>query len=403
VGLGKVIRVTSIKERFFRQLKSLYHKAYMGLTSQCYKYQLYKKNGFVRIHNITESTSTDIAFTIKGYTEKNIKKLPDYFIDDVFQATLLVKFEDELVDSSWSYPYGIIELKNANFAFPYVIHRVGNVVVKQATGDCEYCLCQPRYLLSYLSTLLPKKQSFDSVIFLPLPFFENYYHWTIETLPRLKLIADDERFNRLPIVLPKQRCPEFVYESIALAGFSDRIIHLDKGSYHAKQLFIPTLYTNRSELSLDAVQWLNDKILGGRLKEDSGAKELNYERIFISREDADSRRILNTGEMDELLNTFGITKVVMSDYSVVEQARIFKNANLIVGIHGAALANVVYCNSEATLLEIFMDGWFTKAFYNLARAREMAYGCLLCEQDKGNIHVDTNKLEELINKAINES
>lgn len=383
-----------------KQFKSLYQKLYLALAKQCSKRQLYKRSGLIRVLDVTQSTSEGINFTVKGYSEKNKKQLPDYFIADRFQHTLLAKFNDELDDNPWTYPYGILELENARFAFPYVIHRMRNTLVNQGIGDSAHCLCQPRYLLAYLSTFLPAKQNFDAVILLLIPFFENYYHWTIETLPRLKLIAEDSRFNRLPILLPKQRCPGFVVESISLAGFSGRILFLETGTYKANKIVIPTLYAPRSELSFEAVQWLNDKILGTGANDSVIAGTALYERIFISREDADTRQVVNSEELDQLLAKFQIKKIKMMDYSLRDQARLFNGAKVVIGLHGAALANVVYCKRDSTLLELFMEGLFTKAFYNLARFKGMQYGCLLCQQDKGNIVIDIQMMEKIINVAI---
>jgi Glycosyltransferase 61 len=389
-----------MKSFFLEHLKSVYKKVYWWITKVCQKSGFIKNNPFIRVIDILSENIVGVSFDIKGKTNRFRRKLPDYFIDDSFQRNFLDKFMDELGGTDWSYTYGVIELENAYISFPFPSHRLRNITIQQGIGDSYDCMCEPRYVFSWLKTFLPPKETLDIGIMITLPLYENYYHWTIEILPRLKMISEDKKFQGIPVILPKNRCPRFITESLILSGFSDRLLFLEDGSYKIKKLVIPTLYSHRSEVTETAVQWLKANILNRPdVAEPETIKQLHFDKIFISRDDADIRKIVNTQEVDDLLSQFGIKKINMSDYSIHEQAIIFNKAKLIVGIHGAGLTNTVYCESNTRLLELFLDGWFTKAFYNLSRFNGMQYGFLLCKNNRNNLVVNINELKFLIEEC----
>jgi capsular polysaccharide biosynthesis protein len=74
--------------------------------------------------------------------------------------------------------------------------------------------------------------------------------------------------------------------------------------------------------------------------------------IYISREDALCRRVLNE---DELLNSnkfCRFQKIVPTKLSLLEQMYIFNNAEIIIGPHGAGLSNLLFCDDNCKVIEI---------------------------------------------------
>ena len=69
------------------------------------------------------------------------------------------------------------------------------------------------------------------------------------------------------------------------------------------------------------------------------------QRLFITRKDAPSRRLLNE---DEVFAAFrgaypGLERVSMSGMSLSEQVTLFANAQLVVGAHSQSFRNLLYC------------------------------------------------------------
>ena len=84
-------------------------------------------------------------------------------------------------------------------------------------------------------------------------------------------------------------------------------------------------------------------------------------RLFISREDSsrgDDRepRFANGDALERALRDLGFEKVVVSRLGVEDYLRTFADAEIIVGLHGAGLLNLVLC-AEPRVVEIVVPGY----------------------------------------------
>jgi hypothetical protein len=78
------------------------------------------------------------------------------------------------------------------------------------------------------------------------------------------------------------------------------------------------------------------------------------EKIFIDRSESpnDHCQIENNNEVIEFLNKKGFTSYKVGQLSFKQQIHLFKNAKIIVGAHGAAFANLAFCNPGTQIIEI---------------------------------------------------
>ena len=74
--------------------------------------------------------------------------------------------------------------------------------------------------------------------------------------------------------------------------------------------------------------------------------------IYVSRRDVRQRALLNEDELVAALAPLGFETVVPGELSVVEQIQAFSGARFIVGIHGAALTNIVFAPYDAAILVV---------------------------------------------------
>ena len=77
-------------------------------------------------------------------------------------------------------------------------------------------------------------------------------------------------------------------------------------------------------------------------------KNSDFKRIYIDRDDIDpernsNRRIINEIELRNMLEKLGFTFVKLKELSFNKQISIFHNAQIILGLHGAGFANLVFC------------------------------------------------------------
>ncbi|MEK8022816.1 MAG: glycosyltransferase family 61 protein [Candidatus Hydrogenedentota bacterium] len=260
---------------------------------------------------------------------------------------------------------------------------------------------------------LPKPAYFDlNMAVASTPGGDNYFHWLKDVLVRLFLYKD--------LDLPVDR---FVinYQGAAFQDQLLRMLHIptDKiiGSAVDLHLAARTIYRASP---VEDIPYLRGKL--ARLMDtcldpvNSGASSPKR-RIYISRAKSRYRHIQNESAVFELLRgRFGFEMIFSEDLSVREQARIFNEAEIVVGAHGANLTNTLFCRPGCVLLEFFHPEWVNICYWRLAHEGGLVYGYLMGEGDVSEqgedrfferpgmafegFTVDTAKLERLLEKVM---
>ena len=75
-------------------------------------------------------------------------------------------------------------------------------------------------------------------------------------------------------------------------------------------------------------------------------------RIYVSRRDAGSRRVVNEDALLEKLLPLNFIPITMSSLSVKEQISVFSQADIVVAPHGAALTYMTFMDPGATVIEL---------------------------------------------------
>jgi capsular polysaccharide biosynthesis protein len=89
-------------------------------------------------------------------------------------------------------------------------------------------------------------------------------------------------------------------------------------------------------------------------------------RIFISRRG--QRTLLNESEVSQVLDFYGFHRVYFEDVSLSEQWSMARNAEVIVGIHGAALSSLVFNRRQVKLMELFHPGYVVDMYRHITNA-----------------------------------
>ena len=123
-------------------------------------------------------------------------------------------------------------------------------------------------------------------------------------------------------------------------------------------------------------------------------------RLYISREDATSRRIINEKDLVKELVLHGFEVVTLSGMSFAHQVRLFNEAEIIVGPHGAGFTNAVFAQPGATLIELLSPNWMHGCFWALASACGHRYGFMIGTQHGEDIEADIGKFLRLVTSII---
>jgi len=210
----------------------------------------------------------------------------------------------------------------------------------------------------------------------------NYYHWMGETLPKLRGVERiQEEYGLNPTLLVPSEPTSWMLESLELFGYKKSdIVSLSDLVVDIKQLVVPSYPgPHASEL-----EWLRDEIVSEALAVTERPDVSN--RLLLSRENATRRRMTNIDTVERVLQDRGFEKIDPGNYSVPEQALIFKEAETIVGAHGAGLTNMVFAD-DANIVELFGERKRT-TFYRMAELLDFRYEYTQNRSNGIDIHVD---------------
>jgi capsular polysaccharide biosynthesis protein len=203
---------------------------------------------------------------------------------------------------------------------------------------------------------------------------DNYHHWMIDCLPRL-LAAEEHHPDERVLFLPRyyRRQP---YIPFTLEIFP-RIQEINwigaRTKTRVRQLaFVPR--QGGDELTSRLVE------VARRVRGISGEPG-TARRLYFSRADALRRRARNEGELVRVLRSFDFEIMQVDREKPWEQVRASAGANLIVGVHGAALTNLMFMQPGGRLLELRHDraDMFFDAYSPMAEALGIEYSTQLCE------------------------
>ncbi len=214
-------------------------------------------------------------------------------------------------------------------------------------GNREQCMQE----LDFKEIKVSKDQKLQGEI-LPLNgiWSDGFWHWLMEFLPSL-LIAQENGFSG-KIVLPENP-PRFILESLRLLDIPEERLTIFSGKYcWCEKVIIPQRVAGAFALSefpgiIDLIRkkFLNDS---KRFICDKG------ERIYISRNDAkNGRSVVNEEDLISLLKKYNFEILNMTEYSFEQQISIMMNAKVLIGPHGAGMANSIFMPFNSLVLEMF--------------------------------------------------
>lgn len=226
-------------------------------------------------------------------------------------------------------------------------------------------------------------------------YYDNYYHWTLEALPRL--FAMREQAADLTLLL-HEKTPRFVDEYLRFFTFKDIVRIKDNEVVKAENLYLP-MYTarglaHREPLVRDMGAWLRTQA--------NVPTTMPDRKIFISREKARYRHAVNEESVYKAFADCSYEKVHLEDCALIDQIHLFAKAEKVAGIHGAGFSNLLFAEKAKLLTDIIHHDHPQDAFYNLACAVGANYLRIECEglgkeaySGTDDIRVDVGRLRTL--------
>ena len=123
-------------------------------------------------------------------------------------------------------------------------------------------------------------------------------------------------------------------------------------------------------------------------------------KIFISRENAKNRNIVNQNEL--LMALQGWKTITLENLSIKEQVKTFAEATHIVAPHGAGLINLLWCDPKTKVYELTHRDFLEKKVYpTLSKQLELEHQIILCNTIKLKEEKSKNKkIKDMVDLKI---
>ncbi len=188
----------------------------------------------------------------------------------------------------------------------------------------------------------------------------NYYHWLIDYLPRLLLAIKYVDISKFQIVVNKPLLP-FQRESLALLGLHEsRLLPVgDREAIRPRMTLVPSLLASTTVPHPALPKLLQDAYPRRHAS--------RCERVYLSRQDAASRQLINEAELIVLLERYGFERYMPGALSFQQQIDLCYGAQALVAVHGAGMANLAFCPATTKVFEIFTPHHRVTSMYMLSR------------------------------------
>jgi hypothetical protein len=280
----------------------------------------------------------------------------------------------------------------------FEIHGHIKAPIKKSTGYALSYLPIDRLSLTdaYPLPIYRTRHLSGHVIFIPA--IENYFHLIVDyLLPAVSaIIRDPQSFKKVTLVTQR----EFPIAGVILSALEDLGIS------------VSILRTSPFD------RLIGGKLLiGGSTHRDSGCAFVYAEearalanlldkhirnietprRIFVTRSNAQRRRIINEKELSVVLERHDIKVVELGFDNPLEQIALFRNAEFIMSVHGASLTNLIW-TKNARVIELFPSNLRPKHYLNIAAQMDLEYQPIIgSEGDKReDFYIDIAEIEKVL-------
>ncbi len=204
----------------------------------------------------------------------------------------------------------------------------------------------------------------------------NYYHWLFDVLPRLEILrkAGFLQNPNLSFILERP-LNTFQRESLRYYGFElPRVFFLEDFPHmECEEMILPSLPGRIGDVPPWVCDFLRGPIDG--LSPSTNKKNM----YFITRRNTTSRNLLNEQLLLDSLASLGAQAVEPQDLPFPKQVALFANADVIIGTHGAGLANVVFCKPNSQVVELIPNEYRNKCYWALASNVALRYAYIIGE------------------------
>jgi capsular polysaccharide biosynthesis protein len=245
-----------------------------------------------------------------------------------------------------------------------------------------------------LALLIFPKKRIEKGVWITDNWSGGYSHWFADALMRLENVRIN--LSGHTVLLPaKLKQFEYTWRSLELLGYSYTFLD-DKTPFSIDELILPSHAANSGNFIPTLINSVRENFL-------SGLKPIKpFRKIYISRQKAKRRRLLNEEQFIDKLKQYGFEVHCFEDYTFQQQLTLMNESIVVIGLHGAGLTNMLFMQAGTSVIELRKeDDTHNNCYFSLASALEIKYYYFKCEADdmntqKANFKIPGSELNSLI-------
>ncbi len=226
----------------------------------------------------------------------------------------------------------------------------------------------------------------------------GFFHWLTDTLPKITIARKINK--KFTLVLPSKLNLKFINQSLNEYNIKFFFMKENKNYHFKKITYIGELYPSGSP---------RKKVLEN-LKKQIKTKPSKFNRVYISRNKSNRRKISNEIELIKVLMKYKFKIVYAEKLSFLSQVNLFSSAKFLIGLHGAGISNILWMKKNTNLLELKPEkDLYLNCYYNIANLLNINYNYLVCKKNNyfkssknSDYFVNIDSLNKKLKKILNE-
>lgn len=232
-------------------------------------------------------------------------------------------------------------------------------------------------------------------------FWKFWWHWLADCLPRIYCLQLAYPNQRIVLLMPAEMGTSF-RESLASVlppQFEAKYLP-SKVWVKVDRMLLPSYVSTRANGHLPAgyYEFIRQRVFA---KFGLPPEHEQIERIYVSRANAEYRRIRNEEQLIELLAGYGFKAVKPETLRFREQVNLFHRAEVIVSAHGSNWGNILF-SGKIKIFVLYPDRKPNTHIYTMAKALGQEHYFLAGEEPSENsdFTVDLAAIEDVLTNEM---
>lgn len=190
----------------------------------------------------------------------------------------------------------------------------------------------------------------------------NYYHFMLDTLPRLALCEENDIYTGWSILIDSKikEIPQLVSALEVINKSHHSIIWLEDNVKYDVECLAYISAVTWTPMNMRQGLWPQGKdyafcATAVRCMKNMIVEKCNKvenDKIYVARYRTGKVRLINDKETADLCKKYGFTVIFPEELSFMEQVTYFYNAKCVIACAGAACTNAIFCTREAKMYMI---------------------------------------------------